>query len=135
MWQRMRAAVLAVVTITGAALADDGAEIRGVIGDQIAAFRADDLATAFGYASPTIQGMFRTPENFGRMVAGGYPMIWRPDAVSFLGLREEGGRPVQRMGFRDAAGGFHLFDYLMVEGADGWRIDGVVPVPDAGAGV
>lgn len=120
---------------TGAAAADDGAEIRGVIGDQIAAFEADDLGTAFGFASPTIRAIFGTPENFGRMVASGYPMIWRPGAVSYLGLREEGGRPVQRMGFRDAGGAFHLFDYLMIEGLDGWRIDGVVPVPDTGTGV
>ncbi|WP_347312579.1 DUF4864 domain-containing protein [Defluviimonas sp. SAOS-178_SWC] len=120
---------------SGAASGDDGADIRSVIGNQIAAFEADDLATAFGYASSTIRGIFGSPENFGRMVAGGYPMIRRPDAVSYLGLRVEEGRPVQRMGFRDAAGAIHLFDYLMVDGPDGWRIDGVYPVPETGAGV
>lgn len=135
MRRKFRGTVLALAMAAGAATADDAADIRSVIGDQIAAFGADDLLTAFGFASPTIQGLFGNPENFGRMVANGYPMIWRPGAVSYLGLREEGGRPVQRMGFRDAGGAFHLFDYVMIEGPDGWRIDGVVPVPDTGTGV
>lgn len=115
--------------------ADDGTAIRGVIGDQIAAFAADDLGTAFGFASPMIQRMFRDPETFGRMVESGYPMIWRPDAVRYLGLREEGGRVLQRMGFRDAAGRFHVFDYEMIAGPEGWRINGVHPVAPDDTGV
>lgn len=113
------------------AMPDERADIRDVIGSQIAAFEASDVATAFDFASPMIQEMFHDPQTFGRMVETGYPMIWRPDAVRFLELREEGGRVLQRMGFRDGAGGFHLFDYEMIAGPDGWRINGVFPVrPD-----
>lgn len=120
--------------IAAAAGADDGADIRDVIGDQIAAFLAEDLNTAFDFASPMIQGMFRDPETFGRMVETGYPMIWRPDAVRYLDLHEEQGRVLQRMGFRDGAGQFHLFDYEMILGPDGWRINGVYPVPPSDVG-
>lgn len=124
-----------MVLIGSSAMADDGSDIRSVIGDQIAAFAADDLTRAFDFASPMIQRMFRDPETFGRMVASGYPMIWRPEAVRYLDLHEENGRLLQRMGFRDAEGQFHLFDYEMIAGPDGWRINGVYPVPPEDVGV
>ncbi|WP_264773515.1 DUF4864 domain-containing protein [Defluviimonas salinarum] len=114
---------------------EDGADIRGVIGAQIEAFTVDDFAEAFGFASPMIRHMFQTPENFANMVRQGYPMIWRPGEVRYLGLREEGGRMLQRMGFVDGEGRLHLFDYDMVRSSDGWRINGVHPVaaPEVGA--
>ncbi|MGB3312917.1 MAG: DUF4864 domain-containing protein [Albidovulum sp.] len=127
---------LGLMFLVGAsASADDGSDIRSVIGDQIAAFAADDLPKAFDFASPMIQRMFNDPETFGRMVATGYPMIWRPDAVRYLDLHEEDGRMLQRMGFRDGAGQFHLFDYDMIAGPDGWLINGVYPVPPEDVGV
>ena len=52
--------------------------IESVISKQIEAFRADDFATAFTFASPNIRSMFGTPDNFGVMVRRGYPMVWRP---------------------------------------------------------
>jgi len=36
-------------------------EIRGVISDQLAALPYSDLATAFGFASPAIKGIFGDP--------------------------------------------------------------------------
>ncbi len=111
---------------------DDGGDIQGVIGEQIEAFGAGDLQTAYGFASPMIQNMFPTPEIFGRMVREGYPMIWRPDDVRFLDLREESGLLLQRVEFRDSDGRMHLFDYEMIAGPNGWRINGVYPVPEPG---
>ena len=52
--------------------------------------RRIDVATAFAIASPSIQRMFGTPENFGNMVRGTYPMVWRPAEVTFLDQRQEG---------------------------------------------
>ena len=40
----------------------DAAAIRGVIRQQIDAFRAGDVDTAFGFASPGIRAMFGTSE-------------------------------------------------------------------------
>ena len=46
-------------------------EIEANIAAQIKAFEADDFVTAFTFASPNIQNLFRTPENFGAMVRNG----------------------------------------------------------------
>ena len=99
--------------------------IEGTIRDQLNAFRADDFETAFGFASPGIRSMFGTSENFGAMVRQGYPMVYRPGEVRFLDLREVAGELRQKVMIRDASGAIHLLDYEMVEGPDGWRIDGV----------
>lgn len=115
--------------------ADEAGDIRDVIGDQVTAFGAGDLPTAYSFASPDIQAIFPSPEIFGGMVQRGYPMIWQPAEVVYFDLRTEGGKWLQRMGFRDGSGALHLFDYEMIPGTGGWRIDGVVPVPDQGAAV
>ena len=58
---RILMGLVLVVGISGAARAqDDGAAIRGVISDQIAAFEQDDFAAAFEYTSPGIRQMFGT---------------------------------------------------------------------------
>ncbi|WP_343117068.1 DUF4864 domain-containing protein [Ostreiculturibacter nitratireducens] len=109
--------------------------IRGVIGAQFDAFRAQDEATAFTFASPAIKGMFQTPQNFGVMVRNGYPMIWAPGDVEFLGLREERGFLYQRVRVTDRAGEVFFFDYEMVESEAGWQINGVFPVKSTDFGV
>ena len=115
-----------VVGISGAARAqDDGAAIRGVISDQIAAFEQDDFAAAFEYASPGIRQMFGTSRPFGQMVREGYPMVWRPGEVRFSDLDLRDGRTVQRVLVTDGAGALTVLEYDMVEGEQGWRIDGV----------
>lgn len=133
----LAAIVLALVlslVLSGAALAQER-DIEAVIGAQIDAFRADDFATAFTYASPTIRDLFGTPETFGTMVRNGYPMVWRPDEVRFLELREIGGALWQKVLIRDAAGAVHLLDYQMVNLESGWKINGVqiLQAPDVGA--
>jgi hypothetical protein len=108
--------------------------IEDVITDQITAFKADDFATAFTFASPNIRGMFGTPENFGAMVAQGYPMVYRPDGVRMLELRRVAGNLWQRVLITDRAGNTHLLDYMMIETADGWQINAVQLLPQAGVG-
>ncbi len=108
--------------------------IETVIQQQFDAFRAEDVGTAFSFASPNIKGMFGTPENFGRMVRNGYPMVWRPAEVQFLDLREVAGNLWQRVMVTDQAGRTHLLDYQMVETGQGWQINGVQLLPQAGVG-
>ncbi|WP_299287300.1 DUF4864 domain-containing protein [uncultured Tateyamaria sp.] len=119
----MMGAALAM-SMAGIAVAQ-GTEIEAVIGSQIEAFEADDFAGAFAFASPSIQGIFRTPENFGRMVTQGYPMVWRPAEVTYLGLRQENGAYWQTVRIVDGDGAVHLLDYRMLETEDGWKINGV----------
>lgn len=124
--------------LAGPALADEAAapDVSAVIQAQIDAFLADDLDTAFTYASPGIRRMFRTPERFGEMVQRGYPMVWRPDTVRYLDRREHpGGGVIQRVMITDQEGRLHVLDYLMLPGDAGWNIGGVelLRAPSAGA--
>lgn len=126
--RRLLLALLATLALAVPLRADEAAApaIRDVIQSQIDAFLADDFARAFTYASPGIQGIFRTPETFGRMVRQGYPMVWRPDEVRFLDLEEREGALHQKVLIRDGAGANHVLDYTMEpDGQGGWKIDGV----------
>ena len=119
------------------ALAQDqrNAGIETTIQNQFNAFMADDVGTAFSFASPTIQGIFGTAENFGAMVKNGYPMVWRPGSVKYLGLRTVSGRQFQKVAVTDQAGALHLLEYEMIPAGDGWVIGGVqlLKEPDVGA--
>lgn len=129
----LAALILALFLLPQPVAADENA-IQGVISSQIEAFRADDFDAAFGFASPTIRGMFGTPERFGRMVREGYPMVHRPETLRFGALREQRGRLWQRVIVTDASGRMHLLDYNMLQTDSGWRINGVVLVPAPGVG-
>lgn len=131
---RLILAVIVALMVSAPARAQQD-DIRTVIGAQLEAFQADDVATAFTFASPVIKNMFGTAENFGLMVRRGYPMVWRPADVRFLGLETRGGQQVQRVLITDSAGNLHALDYYMVETAEGWQINGVhiLPALDVGA--
>ncbi|SDX10395.1 protein of unknown function [Ruegeria halocynthiae] len=101
------------------------AEIEANISAQIQAFKADDFATAFTFASPNIQRLFGDPNNFGAMVRNGYPMVWRPADVRFLELREVAGALWQKVMITDGDGRVHLLDYQMIQQEGGWKINGV----------
>jgi len=58
--------------------------IRKVIGDQLAALKAGDGAKAMTFAAPGIQAQFGTPENFLRMVRGGYAALLEARNTQFL---------------------------------------------------
>lgn len=123
----MRSFLLALtisMALAGPARADDAA-VRAVISAQIEAFQAGDVTRAYGYASPFIQQKFGTPEIFGTMVREGYPMVWNPSEVTFLEIKEIGGRLWQNVLVRDASGADYIVEYEMVEGDLGWTINGV----------
>ena len=126
-------ALFLAAVLTLPAAAQEG-PIRSTIESQIQAFQADDFARAFTFASPTIKGMFGTPENFGAMVKQGYPMVYRPAEVQMMELREVAGALWQRVRITDQAGAGWYLDYMMVETPEGWRINAVqiLPAPDVG---
>lgn len=117
------AAMMAVLGATCAHAQSD--EIRETITQQFEAFKADDFATAFTFASPSLQSFFLSPENFGRMVTQGYPMVWRPADVRYLDLREEDGTFWQKVQITDDKGALHYLEYRMQRTQAGWRISGV----------
>ncbi|MEM7073863.1 MAG: DUF4864 domain-containing protein [Pseudomonadota bacterium] len=117
-------AVALVVFHSGLARADSDA-VRKVISDQITAFQADDFDTAFTFASPSIKQIFGDAERFGQMVRNGYPMVWRPAEVTFLETEQVDGAFRQHVLIRDQQGVYYELQYDMIEGEEGWKINGV----------
>ena len=115
--------VLIVLTTLGATAQQ--ADIESTITGQFEAFKADDFEGAFQFASPNLQMMFRSAENFKRMVTAGYPMVWKHSEFRFLDLREAAGTLWQKVQVTDLKGFTYLLDYQMVETTDGWRIAAV----------
>lgn len=132
--RRFALAIGFMMAMLGTAFAQS-ADIEATIDNQIEAFKSDDFAEAFSFASPNIQSLFQTPENFGRMVIQGYPMVWRPAEVRYLELREVAGSLLQQVMVTDAAGDVHILEYQMLEFGAGWKINGVqiVKAPDVSA--
>ncbi|WOI57502.1 DUF4864 domain-containing protein [Palleronia sp. LCG004] len=132
--KRLAATLIGLATIGQPLFAQED-QIESVIRDQIEAFRGDDFASAFEHASPGIRDLFGTPEQFGRMVEQGYPMVHRPSEVVFLTLREEDGEQKQRVMMRGDDGAVHILEYDMVRIDGVWRIDGVRLLDAARIGV
>jgi len=107
--------------------AADQRAIRQVIERQIDAFRRDDGAGAFAFASPAIQAQFGSADVFMAMVRTGYAAVYRPRDVRFLELGTVEGRLVQRVGVVGPDGRPAVAHYVMQRQPDGsWRIDGCV---------
>lgn len=119
--------IAALLAATGAQAQD--LSIEDVIANQLQAFNDRDIAEAWQYASPMIQGMFQTPENFGAMVQNGYPMVWDNSNVRFLDQEDFGNRTRQEVLIEGPDGAFYILDYQMVETPDGWQINGVQVIP------
>lgn len=120
--------IILLLCLTSLPLKADEKKIPGIlktINGQISAFLEDDFEKAFTFASPNIKAIFQTPERFAQMVIGGYPMVWRPNSVKFMGVRLEGGYVVQTVFLRDSAGNPHFLEYVMEKFDDGWKIAGV----------
>ncbi|MEM1306659.1 MAG: DUF4864 domain-containing protein [Pseudomonadota bacterium] len=118
-------AVLAMTAAPATADEMSGAEdIHAVIASQLERFNADDAAGAFSHASPNIQRMFRTPENFMSMVRRGYPQIARSKDARFLDLEMKDGALLQKVLVTGRDGRAVIAAYAMVEVDGVWRIDG-----------
>jgi hypothetical protein len=128
---RLIAAVCLLLTVATAWAQElapaDRAAIAKVIQDQIAAFRVDDAARAFGFASPGIQAKFGTPEQFLEMVRTGYFPVYRAQDVTFRDIAIENGAPVQAVEIHDVQGEGVLALYFMERQPDGsWKINGCI---------
>ncbi len=130
--------ILSVAPLVGHAQSVSGADraaIKSVIESQMAAFRSDDAARAFGYANPMIQGMFGTPERFMSMVREGYAPVYRPSNVLFGPLDFVNGEWIQAVSLTGPDGQPALALYTMEKQADGsWLIAGCALTKPPGAG-
>ena len=92
---------------------------------QFDAFKRDDAAGAYGFASPTIQGMFPSQDAFMAMVQRAYPPVYRPRSFEFGPTREVGEGLEQAVGIQDRSGNDWDAVYSLEKQPDGsWRISG-----------
>ena len=131
MFRMLKLVALGVIMngLTLGAVQAQGADIQSTIGNQIEAFQADDFETAFDFASPNLQQLFGSSENFRSMVTRGYPMVWKPAEVRYLELAEVGGSFFQKVLIKDQEGIVHILGYRMLETDMGWKINGVQLLP------
>ena len=87
-----------------AAAADDIGAAQSIIRAQEEAFARDDGATAYSFASPTLQSFFRNPDGFMSMVRNGYAPVYRNKSFEFGESRVVDGKIVQDVQIVDADG-------------------------------
>ena len=105
--------------------AADAAAIQQVVRAQLDAFQQDDWQRAFGFAAPSIQAKFVSPEVFSQMVRSGYPQVYRPKNVEFRELSATEWGPTQRVFVIGPDGHAYMAFYTMERQPDGsWRISG-----------
>ena len=105
----------------------DRAAVRLVIEGQLAAFADDDAEQAFSFASPKIQEMFITARNFMDMVRIAYPVVYRPNSLSFQVPYFQDNEVLQTVEMRDAKGSAWTVLYTLLRQPDNlWRISGCV---------
>ncbi len=128
------AAGLAPAAASAAVLAErDARAVRSVIEGQLAAFAADNAERAYAYASAAIRTQFADAATFMAMVRAGYPMVVRPESVTFFQPRLAEGVVLQTVQLRDRAGRLWRATYQLEQQAgDGWRINGCEVVADSG---
>jgi len=127
------ATVVAALLFTGPVLAQrdpDVDEAERVVMQQLEAFRRDDFATAYTFASRTIHDMFDAGR-FEAMVRGGYPEIARSVRANIDGSkRGDGGELYLFLHVQGDNGRAIEAVYELVKEGGAWRINGVVTRPD-----
>jgi ketosteroid isomerase-like protein len=127
-------ALIACLAHSAAALDEpDRQAIRGIIERQIDAFRRDDAAGAFAFATPALQTLFGTKERFMSMVQQGYKPVYRQRSVTFTELRDTPAGPAQSVLLQDENGAQWLAVYTLERQPDGtWKIAGCTLERDPG---
>ncbi len=122
-------ALLLALPAQGGVLEDGEAEqVRQVIVAQLSALALDDADSAFATATPAVQAAVGSAGRFLAMVRGAYPMVVRPQSVTFHKPEtdeDEPGTVVQLVEVRDQAGQSWLALFALERQPDAsWRISG-----------
>lgn len=103
----------------------DRTALRSLVERQIDAFRRDDGATAFSFATPGLRQMFGDPERFMSMVRDGYRPVYRPRGYAFGPDRDAASGPELSLRIQDEAGADWDAVYSFEKDPEGaWRISG-----------
>ncbi|MDJ0614607.1 MAG: DUF4864 domain-containing protein [Rhizobiaceae bacterium] len=107
---------------------------QAVIADQLDAFQQNDHERAFSHAAPTIRQVFKTKDNFIRMVKTGYGVLYDPDQYIFGRNFNVDGTIHQEVIATDEKGKQWQAIYTLKQQEDGsWKITGVKMEPYQGA--
>lgn len=102
----------------------DQAAIKGVIGDQLQAFKTGDAVTAESFASSGIRDRFQDPAAFMGMVRQAYGALVAPRSFRFGELTQTPLGLVQKLTVVDGAGAVWTAAYTMTLIDGQWRISG-----------
>jgi hypothetical protein len=103
----------------------DQSAIRGIIHDQIEAFKRDDALRAFSFAAPALQRMFGSQEHFMAMVKEGYKPVYRPRSYTFGEFKDTPDGTSLSVQIQDLEGIDWVAIYTLELQSDGtWRISG-----------
>ena len=95
----MRGLIFLIACLIGpvafAASAEDIDAAQSIISAQEQAFARDDAATAYSFASPTLQSYFRNSDGFMYMVRNGYAPVYRHRSFVFGEARIVDGKILQ----------------------------------------
>src|SRR5436190_15397635 len=103
--------------------------IHGVISGQLAAFRAGDYVTAYGFADRDIKNQFPL-ESFERMVKSGFPVIAHSVSAKFGLTFDNGDEGVVNVRVLGADDQSISYQYMLRRDGESWRITGVVLLKD-----
>ena len=127
--------VLAPVSVSAQSVTSEiEVATQSVIRDQIDAFQTRDHVRAFSHAAPTIRNLFRTEDNFIKMVKGGYQPLYDPQSYQFGRNFNLDGTIHQEVIATDQSGKQWQAVYTLKQQPDGsWKITGVKMNPFKGA--
>lgn len=102
-------------------------KIQLVIAAQLMAFAEDDADGAFETATPAVRAAIGTSGRFLAMVRGAYPMVYRPDSVTFHKPEQDEGNVLQLVEIKDKDSKSWLALFALERQPDAtWRISGCV---------
>lgn len=100
---------------------------KAAIQGQLAALAKDDAELAFSFAAPSIQAVFKTPQNFVDMVIRSYPVVYRPVRVIYMKPQSAGPDLLLPVQMTDTKGISWIANYTLQQQPDGkWLISGCV---------
>jgi len=100
-------------------------KVQGVVAAQLAAFAQDDADSAFDTATPAVRDAIGSSGRFLALVRGAYPMVYRPESVTFLKPEAQEGTVLQLVEIKDRDAKSWLALFALEQQADAsWRISG-----------
>ncbi len=135
-WPWLAGVLLRLCLLPGAAAHESSdatkKEISQVIETQLAAFRSNDFAKGFTFASRDLQTVYSAAD-FEAMVRKSYPAIARSASADFGATLDTGDEAMIDVRVRGAAGvASGDFRYRLRKEDDQWRITGVLEIKPNG---